>query len=211
MVSRHPHIQNLIICSDPSLEVVLLHLHSTELAINQIVLYRTPIMTNDPGSEHLDCLYTCIDNIKAWFDVFFSIPPISYIGFPFSIFSQLMRCLVILYRLSTLDDPAWDKRGARKTADPLPILDQVISKIEQVTTAAGLDNTGSVEGDVFVRSARMLRNMRPRWEEKLGPEPDMTSALPISQNINDMTLLEPFQLDFVDNEWLTDFMLAPNS
>ena len=77
----------------------------------------------------------------------------------FFIFSQLVHCLVTLYKLSTLDDPAWKKNGVQKTADLLLILDQLINNLEQVSALAGLDNNDNVEGDVFSRTANIFRSI----------------------------------------------------
>jgi len=83
-------------------------------------------------------------------------PPKAYTGFPFSISSQLVHRLVILYRLSTLDDPTGDKSGVQGNANLLLFLDQVMNEMEQVATAARLDNSASIEGDVISRTAKLL-------------------------------------------------------
>ena len=135
-------------------EVLLAHLYSTELTINGIALTQVPILTNHSNFQQLECLYACVESIKSWFEVFFSIPPAAYIGFPLSMFSQRVHCLVTLYSLSTLDDPVWDKNGVWKTADLLLILDQVINNMEQVATPAELDNIDSSDRDMFSRTAK---------------------------------------------------------
>ena len=199
------------ICSNISVEVVLAHYYSTELIINEVALSQTPIIANQPSFHQLERLYACIKSIKSWFEVFFTIPPVAYIGFPFSIFSQLVRCLVILYRLSTLDDPAWDKNGVRETANLLAIFDQVISNMEQVVTLSGLDNTGSIEGDVFSRTAKTFRALHPAWEAKLvGLQDPMVSTLPTISDVNDPPLPNAFLEDNFNNDWLMDLLLAPS-
>ena len=191
-------------------EVVLAHLYSTELTVNEIALSQVPITSDHSDLQRVDSLYACVESVKSWFETFFTIPPNAYIGFPFSIFSQLVRCLVTLYRLSTLDDPAWDKSGVQKTADLLVILDQVINNMEQVSVLAGLDNNGNLEGDVFFRTAKMLRSIRPGWEAILvGPDVPRVSTLPNLPIVNNPPLPEASLLDHYDNDWLTDFLLAP--
>ena len=202
---------HFMIFSDQSTEVVLAHLYSTELTINEISLSQMPINPNHSSFQQVECLYACVESVKSWFEVFFTIPPNAYIGFPFSIFSQLVHCLVTLYRLSALDDPAWNKNGVQKTADLLLIFDQVINNMEQVSVLAGLDNSDSVEGDVFSRTAKMFRSIRPGWEAILlgpvGPTAYTSKNLPDG---NDIPLPEDFSLDHYDNDWLTDLFLAPN-
>ncbi len=202
---------HFLIFSDKLAEVVLAHLYSTELTINEISLSQMPITSNHSSFQQVEYLYACVESVKSWFEVFFTIPPNAYIGFPFSIFSQLVRCLVTLYRLSTLDDPAWNKNGVQKTADLLLILDQVIRNMEQVSVLAGLDNSDSVERDFFSRTAKMFRSIRPGWEAILvGPDTPAVSTSPNLPNANDHPLPEDFPLDHYDADWLTDLFLAPN-
>ena len=120
-----------------------------------------------------------------------------------------MHCLVTLYRLSTLDDPAWDKDGVRKTADLLLILDQVINNMEQVATLAGLDNTDSSDGDVFSRTAKRLGSIRLQWEAKLRPEDLLVSTTSDPPNADEMFPSEALALNFQDNDWMMDYLLDP--
>ena len=199
------------IFSNKLTEVVLAHLYSTELTINDVTLSQIPVVSSHLNFQRLESLYACVESVKSWFKTFFTIPPGAYIGFPFSIFSQLVRCLITLYKLSTLDDPGWDKKGVQKTANLLLILDQVITNMEQVSILAGLDNNDSPERDVFFRTANMLRYVRPGWEATLvGSDASKVSALPDMPNADDPSLSEAFPLDHYDNDWLTDFFLAPN-
>ena len=195
--------------SDKLTEVVLAHLYCTELSVNEIAFSQVPILTNFSDLKQLKRLYACVESIRSWFEVFLAIPPADYIGFPFSIFSQLVHCLTTLYRLSTLNDPNWDKGSVRETTDLLPVLDQVINNMEQVAAVAGLDNSDIAEGDVFSRTARKFRSIRLEWEAKLGPDELMVSAIPTRQSA-DATLTEAFPADFPDNDWMMDFLLDPS-
>lgn len=120
-----------------------------------------------------------------------------------------MHCLATLYRLSTLDDPAWDKDGVRKTADLLLILDQVINNMEQVATLAGLDNTDSSDGDVFSRTAKRFGSIRLQWEAKLRPEDLLVSTISDPPNADEMSPSEALALNFQDNDWMMDYLLDP--
>ena len=198
-------------------EVVNAHFYNTELAINEVALSQTPIVSNHPNFEQLECLYACVVSIKSWFDVFFKIPPAAYVGFPFSIFSQLVRCLVALYRLSTLADPAWNKDGVRRTADLLPIMDHLIGNMERASTQAGYSDNrkGTDTEDVFSRTAKAFRSMRSGWEARLRPVsgPVISIDTPIGSLPNhndDMALSDQFPVDLSNDDWMMDFLMAPN-
>lgn len=89
--------------------VLLLHLYSTEVKAHEVAFLKTPPVVNSPGFQRLDCLYACLYATKSWFDLFLSLPPDSYIGFSISIFIQMAHCIIALFRLSTFDDPIWDR------------------------------------------------------------------------------------------------------
>lgn len=186
-------------------EAVLLHLYSTEL---EIVLSPTFLHTKQLTLQQRKSVNAGIDSVKSWFDVFFTITPASYIGLPFSIFSQLVRGLITLYRLTTLDDPRWEENDLWKTADPLGVLDRVVNNLEQVAILAGLDDNDSPETDVFFRAAQMFRSLRPEWEAKLGS--DGLSTISIPQNINETYPPDAFALEFFDNDWLMDLLVSPS-
>lgn len=186
-------------------EAVFLHLYSTEL---EVALSPTFIHTNQLTFQQRKSLNAGLESIKSWFDVFFTITPAAYIGFSFSICSQLIRCLSTLYRLTTLYDSSWDENGVWKTADLLRILDRVINNLEQVAILAALDNSDSPERDAFSRSAQMFRSLRPGWEANLGP--DDLSTIPTPQNVNGTFPPDALAVEFFDNDWLMDLLLSPN-
>ena len=130
-----------------------------------------------------------------------------------------MHCLSTLFKLATLDDPAWDKRSMRQTLDPLSILDGTISSFEQASNFVRPNQQqvlggGEAEGDRFTRSARLFRNMRPSWEAKLAPEnlssPDLAFAAQGGMVPQDLQLSEALSVDFSNDGWLMDFLMAPN-
>ena len=187
------------------LEAVILHLYSAEL---ETTLSPTLLHTNQLTLQQRKSLNAGLISVKSWFDVFFTITPAAYIGLPFSIFSQLVRCLIALCRLTSLDDLSCDEHGVWKTADPLLILDRVIDNLEQVPILAGLDNSDSPEKDPFSRAAQMFRSLRPVWEAKINP--DELSTIPIPQNINETFPPDALTVEFFDDDWLMDLLLPPN-
>ena len=186
-------------------EVLLLHLYSAEL---ETALSPTFLHTNQLTCQQRNSLDRVLQSINSWFDIFFTITPAAYIDFPFSIFSQLIRCLITIYRLTTLDDPSWDKNGVWKTVDPLLIIHRVINNLEQVAILAGLDNSDSHERDAFSRAAQMFGALRPGWETKLA-QGDLL-ATPLQQSSDETFPLGAFGVESFDDDWFMDLLLSPN-
>lgn len=112
-----------------------------------------------------------------------------------------------LYKILTFDNPAWDKVAARQTADLIPIFDRVLAISEQVPKAAGLDNRGSPDGDVFTRSANMIRPLRSLWEARLRRDNPVAATDPIPQGNEDTMLADALPVEFSDNDWLMDILI----
>jgi hypothetical protein len=186
--------------------VLLLHLFSTELEVTLPSLPHTNLLT----SQQRNSLDAGLESTKSWICVFLAIAPEAYIGFPFSVFSQLVRCLTTLFHIRTLDDPTWNRSEVWKTVDVLLILDTVIGNMEQVPIRAGLDNGGSQEGDFFTQVAHLLRSLRPTWEAKLRPGDLAFATIPSLQDANGIDLPDSLAMEYFDNDWLTELFLPSN-
>ncbi|PMD42861.1 hypothetical protein L207DRAFT_486635 [Hyaloscypha variabilis F] len=185
--------------------VLLLHLYSIELdmAISPSFLY-----TNQLTFQQRTCLGAALESIKSWLEVFFTIAPADYVGISFPITTQLVRCLLTLSRLTTLETLSWDEHCVWKKSDALSVLDRVINNMEQVEIVAHLDNGGSPGADVFASTARMFRSLRSGWEASLAT--DEMSSVPLEQNIEDPFPADVLGVDSFDNDWLMDLLLSPN-
>ncbi|KAF2807184.1 uncharacterized protein BDZ99DRAFT_500451 [Mytilinidion resinicola] len=183
-------------------DVVLLHLYGTELD----VILSEFLHTDELALEQWKSLDVALESIKSWFNVFFTIQPLAYLGFSHFIFLQLTRCITILYRLKTLDDSTWEENHVWKTEEALQVLDRVLNNIEQVTFLGGFDNTDCPDGDVFTRAAHLYRSFRPAWETKGNSVQSKSSP----QYIDDQILPDSIGTDSFDVDWFTDLFLSSN-
>lgn len=197
------------------LEIVLLHHYNTSLSLYESALPNGAISsTVNVMYEHLDYLYGCLDATKSWFDVFLSIPPGEYIGFPFAVFAQMVQNLATLFQLSTLESPLWDTGNVRRTADILKILDTIVSHMSLVSTINGVD--GGPEADIFSTIAQTYHAVHVGWETRLNTDPIGSSLVDPVPPILDQTLLniQPISSDDLplmgDNDWLTDMLNTVN-
>ncbi|KAL6232026.1 hypothetical protein BDW75DRAFT_243386 [Aspergillus navahoensis] len=148
-------------------KILLLHHHYATLTLHESALTSSPASSIMLDFQQLEHHYACLEAAKSWFELFLSIPPVEYIGFPFSIFAQMAHNLVILYQLSTFEDPSWDVATVRKTIDVLAILDTVIRNMTEVAATAGLE--GEPNSDVFSVVAKMYKSVQVGWEVNLAP------------------------------------------
>jgi hypothetical protein len=167
------------------------------LTINETAFDDTPINMSASSFQHLECLHSCLESIKSWFDIFLEIQSADYVGLSFSIISQLIHCLIALYKLSTLDDPAWDKDAVRKRIDVLSILDQFIYNI---TSLDGSESSASET--IFSKVANKFSSIRFVWGRTLEPEMLDNSMLATGSDAEKFSF--DFPLEYIDTSWLMD-------
>lgn len=156
-----------------SLVFIELQLHYTKLVTLESGLARNPSTSlSNPDFRRYDICSKSLETTKDWFDVFFSIPASDYPAIGFTFWCQLMHCVISLYKLTTLDEPAWDHGSVRDTIDLIGVCDKIGAQFETVATnrriASGMQ-PGQDHGDedMFFKSTRMISTMKARWEAEL--------------------------------------------
>ncbi|KAK3683405.1 hypothetical protein B0T22DRAFT_467862 [Podospora appendiculata] len=137
--------------------------HLQDDAILRNAIYFTQLSILEPGlapdtptPQRIECLYGCLQAVKAATENFFKLPPAEYPALlPFTQFVHTARYIKVLVLLSTLQDPMWDTALVRQTVDVLDFVDQVIVGIQLVTDS----DMRSVDG-VLARVARVFTAVR---------------------------------------------------
>jgi hypothetical protein len=111
-------------------------------------------------------MYSCLRAVRSWYEIWFSIPLIDIPGLPFSIYTQLSQTQVALHRLTTSDEPAWDKELLRNTADLLVILDRSAVRFEEVERVYPQE-PGEDCQTIWSKAVKILRNIKATWEPTL--------------------------------------------
>lgn len=121
-------------------------------------------MNSDFG--RIEGLYTCLASAKATFDHLFTIPTADYAGFPSTLFFQLGRCAATLFKLSALDDPAWNRAAAVRLADVFGVSTRFANNIGRIASLAGLEVDGEDE-DVYSRASGLMLTAARSWQARL--------------------------------------------
>ena len=183
--------------------MLLLNLYDTELRIHEAALSPCAVILSESCSFYrLESLHACLVAANSWFEVFFTIPPAEYVGFTFATFSQIAISAGTLYKLSTLEDCAWDRGIVRRTADVLAIAGRLAQNLEQVRTLAGLECDGGEE-DIFTRVAGKIRDVMQKWAGKLSAD---FTEFPIStaQGVVASNLSGDWAFRLFEDAWWTD-------
>lgn len=160
-----------------SQNILMAQVHYVDLCINETghtANSDAPLLTTTPydsdnnqtcGFKPLECLWGSLNAIKSWLDIFFAMSPSQLSGFALPFWVQQARCIVVLYRLSTLENPAWDLKSVREVVDLLPVIDRTAEMLEQ----AGREHGGQAKDDIFLQVSRLVRMFRIRAATKIAP------------------------------------------
>jgi hypothetical protein len=136
----------------------------TEICVYEIGLSSGSDTFSGQPNQRFECLVACLRIIKLWIDLFLSIPPSDYIGFPACMFTKMTRCFIDLWRLQTFEHPEWDRSLVLETIDVSTVLTETATKSMQVKDAVGLDRGGSQDLDFFSVFASKLTSMKVWWD-----------------------------------------------
>lgn len=186
--------------------VILAAFHHTAKLQIRCMAVSWPECTSEhqPNLAQLQNLSACIDLIQPVFDSFFAIPLTDYVGIPFPVFSLLRLSFGMLFFLSTLDSPGWDKVEVRRQIDILATIDRVVDNFRQ---ASRLEASGKHDGDEDNPMARMashLRLMKTAFAANIeqSDSAGALAALTPESAMDDTALEMPDLADILDMEWL---------
>jgi hypothetical protein len=163
-----PSNETLATSSNWTLDVLLSYLYITEVLMYEIAFLPqgAPASRSNFNFKRLEYLNACLQSAKSSLDVFLSFEPLQYVGMSFPIILHFSYSIQILYRLSILEDPEWDRDVVRSTADVIWYLEQVAVKMGEVNEALRLEYIG-MGTTSFARGAEAIRATIPLWNSVL--------------------------------------------
>lgn len=200
----------------PCLVIVILYLSHAEIIINEASISKFLVLSNGPDLHRIESLYTCLRAAQTWMESWLSLPPEDYMSCSFLIFFQFSRALVNLYRVSTLEDPAWDKCAVRESANLLGIIDRLVDQTQKAAHHL-CPNTPSQDYGMTLLGGgvRMVQSLRQAWEAKLTEGNPGLPEMPVSVGVNDTeigpagsSLPDILPLDGFDDAWMMEFLAA---
>lgn len=200
------HPLALALINHRCLAMILLHYHVTELSLYEASLCKSPVSTDPlPKFKRLELLCACLEAIKSYFEVLFSIPVANYASLSIPTFSHLTCSLSTLYILSNFDHPDWNLTYVRETINYVLVLGRLIEHLERLNTLPGFEKL-----DMFARIAKGLNYVKGYVEGKMagptqaavGHVPDQMLDFAGTPGTEDLT--DFFQ--FMDDAWMTDIL-----
>ncbi|KAJ5724055.1 hypothetical protein N7488_002090 [Penicillium malachiteum] len=173
--------------------ILLSSLYYTDMSIYGLYLDDE---TSSSNPQSLEYLYMCLQATKSAIENFFEIPITECIGLSFTFFTQLARTILVLFKLSTFENEAWDTKFVRKEIDVLQVLDRLLKVIDEAKLMIG-----SQGDDGFLDKSSMIFATVKSWcLSKLEPK--------------DVTVNDDAPCDFIvapedfvlDDAWLKEYL-----
>jgi hypothetical protein len=181
----------------------------TQIAIRQQSFTGMTRENTDPSRlrHRLDGMWQCMEAVKAYFDIYMSVPPADYLVVPFGIFAQFAYAFVVLIRALSLEAPGWDATALSGFVD-LPKIAENASQRYDAVAYASLDGL-TLKSDAFANWGAKLRQAKAFHDSRLRvasqtPQADLrldedaqplVEARPGPGTTQPFPLTEPFAMD----------------
>ena len=174
-------------------------LYGMEIIGKEPLLYK-PYVRDQIDLRRLDGLDSLLTAIERWYEEFYQIPLVDWIGVSFEVFAQFWNCLTLLFKLTTLDEPGWDVEEVRKRVDLLHILDKFAHGFERLPEAVGsVDDTKKGEIGALFRAVPHIRATKAKFMADMTPA--TSKSIDSSEAVN---ISEGFEMCIADDPWLIE-------
>ncbi|KAF1955828.1 hypothetical protein CC80DRAFT_548896 [Byssothecium circinans] len=187
-------------------KLVLCYLHCTTIIIHEIAIFSPPEPVSDPALDfqRISALTACLHACKATLEAFTGLKMINTNMATVFAWTHAMQ---VLFRLSVLELPGWDRQMVRATADVLVYLSKAADMVE-----AGHEDIKKMSGggeNMLTGTSGAVRSTLGIWREHLvkygvvGAETDVAGGGGEALGTETVGLdgLEGF--DLMDTSWLT--------
>jgi hypothetical protein len=155
-----------------------------------------------------------LTSIERWLAVLFDVSVMDWIGLTFGFFNQFTHCIMLLFKLTTLDEIGWDLAEVKKRANLTDILERVAERAESTPRLLGIvDNVGSRESAFLFKSTQLIQAIKGTLMSQMTPATAL--QMEVQQDINatisaipgGSSISDDIDMSFMDDPWATDIFI----
>jgi hypothetical protein len=120
--------------------------------------------------QRIQDLESTLVTVERWLAIFDEMTFTDWLGINVESFSQFTHCLVILFKLSTFEEPGWDLGDIKRRADVFVILDRAYEIIINVPAAVGIVDADGPRKGLFFKSAFLFRAIKALFLAEMPPK-----------------------------------------
>jgi hypothetical protein len=149
-------------------------MYGMEVVVKEALLKRPKVRDHTGLSDlqRLEGLDSILTAIERWIEIFFDVPLIDWIGTTYAILAQFSHCIILLFKLISLEEPGWDRADVMKRANLLDILERLAQRLDSIPPLLGLvDSHDPEETGIFFKSSRLIRVLKTTFSAELAQNP----------------------------------------
>lgn len=172
-------------------------------------------ITDQTGISHfrrVQELNSILTTVESWLAVFYEMPLDDWVGMNVDIFAQFTHLLVVLFKLTTLQEPDWDLEEVRMRADLFDIIDRSCDMLQGLPLAVGITDADGPRRGLFFKSTDLLKTIKALFLAEMPSS--MHPILPSHDNVGeyssaddlggDSLISDDFMLNLANEPWLFD-------
>ncbi|KAK9417646.1 hypothetical protein SUNI508_01403 [Seiridium unicorne] len=183
-----------------------------ELSIRESILRGGPDRVAGVDVQRLRELDSVLTVIESWLDVFTHMPLVDAIGIHVDNFTQFLHCIVVLFKLSVLEEPGWDLEEVRRRLDVFNVLDTTYQLVENITIVTGMVDAEGPRNGLFFKAKHLWRAIKAllvaEYSESMvtsnlhgcQKEGGANEAATVAEDIS----MDNFLFNLADEPWLSD-------
>ncbi|KAI3323024.1 hypothetical protein HD806DRAFT_535520 [Xylariaceae sp. AK1471] len=195
------------------------YLYSAKLTIQASLLSRPSAQDHSSLARFrkLQDLDSTLTTIERWLAVFFEMPLFNWVGITVDIFAQFTHCLVVLFKLTTLNETGWDLAEVRRRADVFEVLDRASEAIDRVPATLGIVDVDGPRKGLFFKTPYLLRTIKALFLAQMAPEPQPDAWQSPQNNVSgdlngaggslDSLIPDEVLMGLWDEPWLSDILV----
>ncbi|KAI1734295.1 hypothetical protein F4680DRAFT_438896 [Xylaria scruposa] len=192
------------------------YINSAKLTIQASVISR-PIAQDYASFAQLQRLRDAdatLTTIESWLTIFFEMPLFNWIGISVDVFAHFTHCLVILFKLTTLERPGWDLEEVMRRANVFEILDRAAETVDRVPTTLGIMDAEGPRRGLLFKTSYLFRAIKALFLAEMGPQkqqqqqPSLSTAQDGSVDFGDEQYVpDEFLTSLWEEPWFSDIMM----
>ena len=177
-----------------------------------------PDSTGTSQIQLLGELETLLDTTTRAVGLMMNMPLTEWLGITTDVFVQFMHCIVVLFKLTILDEPGWAFEEVKRRADVFAVLDQLSEAMYSATSVLGIEIPDGDQRGISFKTVHLLRSLKALFLTEApsgmlfrskptgdsGAADDVSAAFATESEIPD-----DFWLGLLDEPWLSDMLTGP--
>ncbi|KAI0873121.1 hypothetical protein GGS24DRAFT_464915 [Hypoxylon argillaceum] len=188
------------------------YINNAKLTIQSLAIGRpmAPDSANLAQIQRLRDADATLTTIENWLAVFFEMPLFDWIGINVDVFAQFTHCLVVLFKLTTLETPGWDLEEVQRRANVFEILDRAAETVDRVPATLGIVDAEGLRRGLLFKTSYLFRAIKTLFLAEMGPQKQQQS-LPAAEGgslgfVDDGYFPDDFLTSLWDEPWLSDIL-----